>query len=125
MVLAGASAGSICWHAGGTTDSYGPELRPELAGLGLLPWGNGVHYDSEPRRRPLIHKLVAEATLPTTYCTDDRIGILYEGTEPVRVIADKLDLGPDPLTGPAAYRVEAVTVNGTVTVTETRLPPTP
>jgi hypothetical protein len=28
VVLAGVSAGSICWHAGGTTDSFGPDLRP-------------------------------------------------------------------------------------------------
>ena len=27
VVLAGVSAGSICWHAGGTTDSFGPTLR--------------------------------------------------------------------------------------------------
>jgi peptidase E len=27
-ILTGISAGSICWHAGGTTDSFGPELRP-------------------------------------------------------------------------------------------------
>ena len=28
VVLTGVSAGSICWHAGGTTDSFGPQLRP-------------------------------------------------------------------------------------------------
>ena len=27
IVLAGVSAGSICWHVGGTTDSFGPDLR--------------------------------------------------------------------------------------------------
>ena len=26
IVLTGVSAGSICWHVGGTTDSFGPEL---------------------------------------------------------------------------------------------------
>ena len=36
VVLAGVSAGSICWHVGGTTDSFGPELRPVTDGLGLL-----------------------------------------------------------------------------------------
>ncbi|MDQ1667626.1 MAG: hypothetical protein QOH75_3657, partial [Actinomycetota bacterium] len=66
VVLAGVSAGSVCWHVGGTTDSFGPELRPVTNGLGLLPYGNGVHYDSEERRRPLLHSLVADATLPTS-----------------------------------------------------------
>ena len=52
VVLSGVSAGSICWYLGGTTDSFGPELRAVDNGLGLLPYGNGVHYDSEAKRRP-------------------------------------------------------------------------
>ena len=36
IVLAGVSAGAICWFQGGTTDSFGPELRPFTAGLRLL-----------------------------------------------------------------------------------------
>ncbi len=105
VILGGVSAGSICWHIGGATDSFGPTLRPITNGLGLLPYGNGVHYDSEPQRRPFIQQLVAKGTFTTAFCTDDRVGILYEGTEPVRVITDN---DVDPATGPAAYRVEAV-----------------
>ncbi len=103
VVLAGVSAGSLCWHVGGTTDSYGPDLRPITDGLGLLPYGNGVHYDSEEQRRPLIQRLVADGTLPLTYCTDDTVGLLYEDSDPVAVITDR---DSDPATGPAAYRVE-------------------
>lgn len=117
-VLAGVSAGSICWHQGGTTDSYGPDLRPVTDGLGLLPWANGVHYDSEAQRRPLVQRLVADGTLPRTYCTDDRVGLLYEGTEAVEVVTD---VEVDPVTGPAAYVVER-TDDGVI---ETRLPPGP
>lgn len=51
VVLTGISAGSICWHAGGTTDSFGPQLQPVTNGLGFLPYANGVHYDSEDQRR--------------------------------------------------------------------------
>jgi peptidase E len=60
VVLGGVSAGSICWHVGGTTDSFGLDLRPVTDGLALLPYGNGVHYDTEERRRPLLHRLVAD-----------------------------------------------------------------
>ena len=102
-ILGGVSAGSICWHIGGTTDSFGQRLRPINNGLALLPYGNGVHYDSEEQRRPLLHEIVATRVLPTSYATDDRIGILYEGIEPVRVIADV-----DDLPNSAAYRVELV-----------------
>ena len=56
VVLTGVSAGSICWHIGGPTDSFGAQLRPVTNGLGLLPYGNGVHYDSEEQRRPLLHR---------------------------------------------------------------------
>lgn len=81
VVLAGVSAGSICWHRGGTTDSFGPALQAVTNGLALLPYGNGVHYDSEARRRPLVHELVADQVLPRTYCTDDGVGLLYRGEQ--------------------------------------------
>lgn len=103
VILGGVSAGSVCWHIGGTTDSFGPELRPLTDGLAFLPYGNGVHYNSEAQRRPLVQALVADGTLPAlTYATDDRVGIWYEGTTAVRVVSD---IEADPATGPAAYRV--------------------
>jgi hypothetical protein len=37
VVLTGGSAGSLCWHTGGTTDSFGPELRAWTDGLGFVP----------------------------------------------------------------------------------------
>lgn len=93
VVLSGVSAGSICWYLGGTTDSFGPELRPVTNGLGLLPYGNGVHYDSEARRRPLVHRLVADGTLPTTHCTDDGVGLVYRGTELVEAVSEQKGKG--------------------------------
>ncbi len=115
-ILAGVSAGSICWHVGGPTDSFGPTLEVVTDALGMLPFGNGVHYDSEEQRRPLLQRSVAEGTLPTSYATDDRVGIWYEGDEAVEVVSDIPDADPDD--GPAAYRVESV--GGTAV--ETRLP---
>lgn len=81
VVLAGVSAGSICWHVGGTTDSFGPDLRAVTNGLGFVPFSNGVHYDSEEQRRPLFHQLIADGTLPDGYATDDGVGVLYRGTD--------------------------------------------
>jgi peptidase E len=88
VVLSGVSAGSICWFVGGTTDSFGPALRPVTNALALLPYGNGVHYDSEAERRPLVHRLVADGTLPETHCTDDGVGLVYRGTELVEAVTD-------------------------------------
>jgi len=102
VVLTGVSAGSLCWHVGGTTDSFGPDLRPVTNGLGLLPWSNGVHYDSEEQRRPLFQSLVADGTLPAGYATDDGVGLLYRGTEMVEALAETdgagayfVERGPD------------------------------
>lgn len=119
VVLGGVSAGSICWHTGGTTDSFGPTLQPVTNGLALLPYANGVHYDSEEQRRPLLHKLVGDGTLGTAYATDDGIGVLYEGTEPVAVISDRDSVGDEQ---PMAYRVERQSDGSVV---ETPLPPAP
>lgn len=104
-VLAGVSAGSICWHVGGPTDSFGPQLEVVTNGLALLPYGNGVHYDSEAQRRPLLQKLVGNQVLPLSFATDDKVGIHYIGEEPVEVICD---VDADSATGPAAYRIESV-----------------
>lgn len=91
IVLSGVSAGSICWHVGGSTDSFGPHLRAVTNALGFLPYGNGVHYDSEKRRRPTIHDLVAREVLPDTYCTDDGVGLVYRGTELAEAVSERPD----------------------------------
>ena len=114
VVLGGVSAGSLCWHIGGTTDSFGPVLRPVTNGLALVPYGNGVHYDSEEQRRPLLHSLVKDGTLPTSYATDDGAGLHYVGTELHEALTDR--------EGAFGYRIER-NDDGTVTETvlETRL----
>jgi peptidase E len=98
VVLTGVSAGSICWHVGGTTDSFGPQLRPVTDGLALLPYANAVHYDSEEQRRPLFQSLVGDGTLPAGFATDDGTGLLYRGTELVEAVSEE--------DGKSAYRVE-------------------
>lgn len=98
VVLTGVSAGSICWHTGGTTDSFGPDLRPITNGLALVPFSNGVHYDSEEQRRPLFQSLVADGTIPAGYATDDGVGVLYRGTQFVEAVTEA--------DGKSAYFVE-------------------
>lgn len=91
VVLTGVSAGSLCWHIGGTTDSFGPDLRPVTNGLGLVPFSNGVHYDSEAQRRPMFQSLIADGTLPAGYATDDGTGLLYRGSRFVEAVTEKSD----------------------------------
>jgi peptidase E len=106
VILGGVSAGSLCWHLGGTTDSFGQILQPVTNALGFLPYANGVHYDAEVQRRPLLHQLMKSDVLsPLAYATDDTVGIWYEGIEATTVVSDA---DVDPVTGPAAYRVELI-----------------
>jgi peptidase E len=107
VVLAGVSAGSLCWHLGGTTDSFGTDLVAVNDGLGFLPVSNCPHYDSEDQRRPLYQRLVADGTLPAGYATDDGVGLHYIGTDLAEVVSEAA--------GKAAYHVEGGT--------ETRLEP--
>jgi peptidase E len=115
VVLAGVSAGSICWHIGGTTDSFGPDLRPVTNGLGFLPFANGVHYDGEGQRRPRFHQFVAEGLLPGGYATDNGAGLLYRGTELAEALAE--------VPGRAAYQVSLVDGEVREERLETRLLP--
>lgn len=81
VVLTGASAGSLCWHLGGPTDSFGDSLDPFIDGLGFLPFSNGVHddFDDQPRRA-VFRDLVASGTVPAGYASEDGVGLHYVGT---------------------------------------------
>ncbi len=69
VVLAGVSAGALCWFEGGVTDSFGP-LRPLHDGLSLLPGSFCPHYDGEPKRRAAYRVAIAEG-LPAGLAADD------------------------------------------------------
>lgn len=116
-ILGGVSAGSLCWHQGGPTDSFSPELRPITNALGFLPYGNAVHYDSEAQRRPMAHDLIAKETFKRIYATDDGVGMLYENEVPVEVIRDRPSTNTEE--GSAAYVLNKVDGQ----VVETRLSP--
>ncbi|MDQ3823950.1 MAG: peptidase E [Actinomycetota bacterium] len=108
-VLAGWSAGAICWFEGGITDSFGPELAPLRDGLGLLAGTFCPHYDSEEARRGTYLRLVEEG-LAAGYAADDGVGLHFRGTELVETVGSRA--------GGRAFRVE----RGGDGVTETALP---
>ena len=75
-VLAGQSAGAMCWFEAGITKSSG---RPEAAaGLGLLGGSLCVHYNNEPERRAAYLEAVGDG-MPGGYGLDDYAGLLWEG----------------------------------------------
>jgi dipeptidase E len=98
IVLAGSSAGMICWFEAGVTDSFGPQLEGMRDGLGFLPGSACPHYDGEERRRPVYQELVANG-FPPGLAADDTAALHFVGTELREVVAAR--------EGARGYRVEA------------------
>jgi dipeptidase E len=88
VVLAGSSAGMICWFEASITDSFGPALAPLRDGLGFLRGSACPHYDGEDRRRPVYRAAVAEG-LPGGYAADDHAALRFDGTELVECVAGR------------------------------------
>jgi len=87
-VLAGLSAGSICWFEEGVTDSIPGALSP-LPCLGFLAGSNCPHYDGEPERRPSYQRLVARGRIADGYATDDGVALHYVGGRLERVVSSR------------------------------------
>jgi peptidase E len=98
IVLAGSSAGMICWFEAGVTDSFGPQLEGMRDGLGFLAGSACPHYDGEDLRRPVYTRLVADG-FPAGVAADDAVGLHYVGTELHEVVSAR--------EGSRAYRVQA------------------
>lgn len=98
VVLAGRSAGGLCWFESGTTDSFGPRLAPLEGGLGLIRGSHCPHYDGEPERRPTYHALIASGALPPGLAVDDHAAAVFDGSSLVEVVAAR--------EGAAAYQVD-------------------
>jgi peptidase E len=111
VVLAGISAGALCWFESGTTDSFGPELRPFTAGLAMLAGSYCPHYSSEPGRRPLYQSLVADGSLPPGIACDDGTAAHFADDTLAEIVADR--------PGQFGYRV---TQDGTGGAAENALP---
>ncbi len=96
VILAGQSAGAMCWFEAGITKSSG---RPApAAGLGLLGGSLCVHYNNEPERRAAYLDAVGNG-MPGGYGLDDYAGLLWEGQgAPAALTARR---------GARAYRVRA------------------
>lgn len=108
IVLAGSSAGGICWFEAGVTDSFGPQLAP-MECLGFLAGSFCPHWNDEEQRRPVYHRLLREG-FPAGYAADAGVALHFVDGELREVVACE--------EGSAAYRLEHVHGD----VVETALP---
>jgi peptidase E len=98
-VLAGVSAGAVCWFEHGVTDSFGKGLYP-LSCLGLLSGGCCPHYDGEAERRPSLHRLIEEGTITSALALDDGAAAHFVSGRLANIVSSRPQA--------RAYRVERV-----------------
>jgi dipeptidase E len=88
VVMAGISAGAICWFEDGLTDSFGTSFRPLNDGLGWVRGGCCPHYENEKRRRPELLRLVKRG-FPATIALDDGAAAHFIGTRLAEIVSSR------------------------------------
>jgi peptidase E len=84
-VLAGFSAGAICWFAEGLSDAWADRLRP-VAGLSLLSGSCCPHYGNEPERRPVFQSLVARGEIGSGIGIDDGAAVHFRDSRVAAIV---------------------------------------
>ena len=113
-LLAGQSAGAMCWFEAGITKSSGRAMA--AAGLGLISGSLCAHYHEEPERRT-AYLAAIEAGLPAGFGLDDHTGLLWSGTQLDETICARPGAGAYRVVAPPGARLSG----GAGGVIETRL----
>ncbi len=87
-ILAGISAGAICWFEQGISDSAGAQMMP-LDCLGYLPESCCPHFDGEAERRPAYHRLIAKGRVGPGYALDDGAAVHFRNGHLVEAVASR------------------------------------
>jgi dipeptidase E len=90
-ILAGISAGMLCWFEDGLTDSFGGTDRLN-DGLGFIKGSACPHYDSEPARREAFRKMIAGGA-PAGYAGDDGVAFHFAGEALHDIVSSRPDAG--------------------------------
>jgi len=106
-VLAGVSAGAICWFETGVTDSSGSGLYP-LPCLGFLAGACCPHYDGESERRPALHRLIEKGTITNALALDDGAAAHFIDGSLANIVSSRPNA--------RAYRVESANGQASETV---------
>jgi dipeptidase E len=88
VVMAGISAGAICWFEDGVTDSFGMPFRALNDGLGFVRGACCPHYDGEQQRRPVLLKLIKRG-FPSTLALDNGAAAHFVGTRLSELVSSR------------------------------------
>lgn len=85
-VLAGGSAGAICWFEGGVSDSR-PKQLSFVDGLSFLGFSTCPHFRNEPGRRELYKDLILNNKVKPGYAIDEQAGVLFRNGKYVKSVS--------------------------------------
>ncbi|MFS1516256.1 Type 1 glutamine amidotransferase-like domain-containing protein [Bacillus sp. SCS-151] len=88
IILAGISAGAICWFEEGVTDSFGEGLE-SIKCLGFLQGSHCPHYDGEIDRRPAYHRLINSGDIQDGIAADDGVAIHFIEQKVNKIISSR------------------------------------
>jgi len=78
-ILAGVSAGAICWFEWGASDSIAPGARSgALRCLGFLKGSCSPHWGGEAHRRRDFHAMIRRGDAPAGYGVSDGAALVFE-----------------------------------------------
>ncbi len=103
LVLAGVSAGAVCWFEYGLFDRHGNGLEP-LPAMGLVPGCFCPHFDSDTERRATFPERIRTGQIPPGLAVDDGAAVIVRQAGVERVVSGR--------PGAGAYRLAR---DGTVT----------
>lgn len=87
-ILAGISAGSICWFEEGLTDSIPNQLN-KLDCLGILEGSNCPHFDGEPARQSVYKGKIANGEMKGGIACDDGVALHFMNEKLKKVVSSR------------------------------------
>jgi dipeptidase E len=98
IVIAGPSAGAICWFEDGVTASVGDRIGPLGDGLAFLPGTFCPHYhDDDERTR--VYRALVEQGFPPGIGAGNEVAVRFRNTDVAEVVTARREAG--------AWRVQA------------------
>lgn len=85
IILAGGSAGSICWFQNGASDSR-PVKLSIVNGLSFLPYSNCPHY-SDSLRRKFYNQQINDNGINGGYACDELSGVLFKNGKLIEAVS--------------------------------------
>lgn len=90
-IMAGLSAGSICWFEEGLSDSVEAGKLEPLECLGWIGGSHCPHFDSEPERQEKYKSLIIYQKMKAGWALDDGCAIHYVDEEVFRIVGSHPD----------------------------------